>query len=53
MKVRPKYTVVVQEGDGWVIGSVKEVPGALVQARNIKELFENLGDAITMMEEDE
>lgn len=48
-----KYTVVVEESEGWLIGSIEGKPGYVTQGRDTKELFTNVGEVITLMEEDE
>jgi predicted RNase H-like HicB family nuclease len=48
------YEVVVEDAEeGGLVGSIKGKPGYLTQAENIEELFSNMGEVITLMEEDE
>ena len=37
--------------DGWYVGRLKEVPGALSQGETLEELKENIADAYRMMME--
>ena len=45
------YTVVIVKSGSWYAGYVKELPGAHSQGRTIKEVRENLKDAIKMIVE--
>jgi predicted RNase H-like HicB family nuclease len=39
------HTAVYFEGhDGWVVGYVKELPGAFAQGRDLADLWQNLRD---------
>ena len=40
------YTAVYFEGnDGWLVGYVRELPGAFAQGRDLADLWKNLRDA--------
>ena len=47
-----EYTAVVKKDGRWYVAWVKEVPGAITQARTLKELRENLLDALALMLEE-
>jgi predicted RNase H-like HicB family nuclease len=42
-------TAVYEKSEGWYIGSIKEVPGALTQGKTLKECKENLKEALGMI----
>ena len=46
------YTAVFVESDGWIVGRVEELPGAIAQERTIEEARESLKEAIRLMLED-
>jgi len=49
-----EYTAIIKDaGDGWLMGQCEQVPGAITQGRSIKEVKENLKEAITLILEDE
>lgn len=49
-----KFTAIIQKGEnGWYIGQVAEMPGALSQGRTIPELIDNLNDALQLLLESE
>ncbi|MCD6423546.1 MAG: type II toxin-antitoxin system HicB family antitoxin [Elusimicrobia bacterium] len=43
------YTIVIIKSEKWYAGYVKELPGAHSQGRTIKEVKENLKEAIKMI----
>lgn len=47
--MRSDYTIVVVESDGWYAGYVKELPGAHSQGKTVKEVRENLKEAIKLI----
>lgn len=50
--MQQKYTAVVKKEGTWYIAWIKEVPGANTQARTLKELRENLLDALSLILEE-
>ncbi|OGG62862.1 hypothetical protein A3C21_02330 [Candidatus Kaiserbacteria bacterium RIFCSPHIGHO2_02_FULL_59_21] len=50
--MKQAYTAVVKKDGRWYVAWIKEVPGAITQARTIKELRENLLDALALMLEE-
>lgn len=50
--MQQKYTAVVKKEGKWYVAWIKEVPGAVTQARTLKELRENLLDALSLMLEE-
>lgn len=51
-KLEKNYVVVIEEGEDWMIGSIKNKPGYLAQGKTIEEVFANLGEVIALMEEE-
>lgn len=43
------YTAIFAESDGWVVGWVRELPGAIAQERTIEEARESLKEVIMLM----
>lgn len=43
------YTIVIVRSEGWYAGYVKELPGAHSQGKTIKEVKDNLIEAIKMV----
>lgn len=43
------YTIVIVKSEGWYAGYVKELPGAHSQGKTVKEVEENLKEAIKMI----
>ncbi len=43
------YTIVIVKSGGWYAGYVKELPGAHSQGKTVKEVRENLKEAIRMI----
>lgn len=43
------YTIVIVRSEGWYAGYVKELPGAHSQGKTIKEVKDNLREAIKMV----
>ena len=50
-----KVTVTLKwcQGDGYYVGTTKEIPGVFSQGKSHKEVVENLSDAIRLMLADE
>ncbi len=45
-----KFTAVIEQGEnGWYVGQVEELPAAMSQGKTIKELKENLLDALGLI----
>lgn len=45
-----QFTAVIEKSEsGWYIGQIEEVPAVLSQGRTIKELKENLVDALMLI----
>lgn len=44
-----QYTAVIQKDAGWYIGWVEEVPGVNSQGKTLKEVKENLKEALEMI----
>ena len=45
------HTIIKPEPNGWFVGWVEEIPGAISQGRSLDECRENLRDALTLMVE--
>lgn len=43
------YTAIFAESDGWIVGWVRELPGAIAQERTIEEARESLKETIQLM----
>ena len=43
------YTIVIVKSENWYAGYVKELPGAHSQGKTVKEVKENLKEAIKMI----
>jgi predicted RNase H-like HicB family nuclease len=43
------YTAIFAEDDGWVVGWVRELPGAIAQERTIEEARESLKEVIALI----
>ena len=43
------YTALFAEDDGWIVGWVRELPGAIAQERTIEEARESLKEVIQLM----
>lgn len=43
------HTIIKPERNGWFVGWVEEIPGAITQARSLDECRENLRDALQLM----
>ena len=45
-----KLTAIIEKSnDGWYVGQLEEIPAVLSQGRTIKELKENLLDALQLL----
>ena len=45
-----KFTAIIEQGEnGWLVGQIEEVPAAMSQGKTIKELKENLLDALRLI----
>jgi len=45
-----KFTAIIEQGEnGWLVGQIEEVPAAMSQGKTIKELKENLLDALRLV----
>ena len=45
-----KFTAIIEQGEnGWFVGQIKQVPAAISQGKTIKELKENLLDALKLV----
>ena len=47
-----KLTIVISKGNGFFIGSIKEIPAVLTQGENVEETRENVLDALKLYLED-
>jgi predicted RNase H-like HicB family nuclease len=43
------HAIIKPETNGWFVGWVEEIPGAITQARSLNECRENLRDALELM----
>lgn len=43
------HAIIKPEPNGWFVGWVEEIPGAITQARSLSECRENLRDALELM----
>jgi predicted RNase H-like HicB family nuclease len=48
-KNKRQFTAVYKKSEGWYVGWVEEVPGAVTQGRTLKELKENLKEAVQLV----
>jgi predicted RNase H-like HicB family nuclease len=48
-KKNKQFTAVYQKRGKWYIGWIEEIPGANTQAKTIKELKENLKEALVLI----
>lgn len=47
------YTVVcVRDDDGWLIATVKEVPGVITQGKNVLQIKARIREALSLFVED-
>ncbi|MBS1502657.1 MAG: type II toxin-antitoxin system HicB family antitoxin [Bacteroidetes bacterium] len=45
-----KFTAIIEKGEnGWFVGQVVELPAAISQGKTVKELKENLLDAVRLL----
>jgi predicted RNase H-like HicB family nuclease len=44
-----KFTAVFQQGQGWWIGYIEELPGANTQGHTLDEAWENLMEAVQLV----
>ena len=50
MKNISELTVVIEKSnDGWYVGQVEEIPEAISQGKTIKELMNNIIDAVNLV----
>jgi len=50
MNKKLDLTAIIEKSeDGWYVGQVEELPGAVSQGRTINELMENLTDAVDVL----
>lgn len=47
--MKKKFTAVLQRPGKWYIGFVEEIPGVNSQGRTLKEVRENLREALTLI----
>ena len=43
------HTIIKPEPNGWFVGWVEEIPGAITQARSLDQCRENLRDSLQLM----
>lgn len=43
------YTALFAQSDGWIVGWVEELPGAITQERTIEEARESLKEVIALI----
>jgi predicted RNase H-like HicB family nuclease len=53
MKSKPTLTLEYWEDDGWLIGRLREVPGAFSQGETLEELEENIKEVYQLLLEDQ
>lgn len=47
-----KFTAIIEKSkDGWYVGQVEEMPAAISQGKTIKEVKDNLLDAVKLLME--
>jgi len=44
-----QYTAVIQKSAGWYLGWIEEVPGVNTQGKTLKEVKDNLKEALVMV----
>ncbi len=47
-----KLTIAISKGEGFFIGTIKEIPAVLTQGKTIEETKENVKDALELYLED-
>ena len=47
--MKQKFTAVYKKSGKWYIGWIEEIPGVNTQGKTIKELKENLADALKLI----
>jgi predicted RNase H-like HicB family nuclease len=47
-----KLTIVISKGEGFFIGTIKEIPAVLTQGQTVEETKENVLDALQLYLED-
>lgn len=45
------HTIIKPEPNGWFVGWVEEIPGAISQGRSLEEVRENLRDSLELIVE--
>ena len=50
-KVQREFTSVIEKSGNWYIGYVEELPGVNTQGRTLKEVRENLKEALYLISE--
>ena len=43
------YTAIFSHSEGWIVGHMRELPGAIVQERTIEEARESLKEVIALI----
>lgn len=43
------FTAIFAESDGWIVGCVRELPGAISQERTLEEARESLKEVIALI----
>jgi len=47
--MKQQFTAVYKKQGGWYVGWIEEIPGANTQGRTLKEVKENLKDALALI----
>jgi predicted RNase H-like HicB family nuclease len=47
-----KFTVLISQGDEFLIGRIKEIPSVMTQGETINDVMENIDDALSLYTQD-
>ena len=47
-----KLTVLISQGDAFLIGRIKEIPAVMTQGETISDVMENISDALSLFAQD-
>ena len=47
-----KFTVLISQGDEFLIGRIKEIPSVMTQGDTIQDVMENINDALSLYAQD-
>ena len=47
-----KFTVLISQGEEFLIGRIKEIPSVMTQGETVKDVMENINDALSLYAQD-